>query len=82
MDDCGFKLEDAYTVTARCCGSCTLTDESDACIEYVDCSEEGILSLLVGMAPSRLTVYDLSGGSSGLAETIARVFSGRVRIYR
>ncbi len=63
-------------------GSCTLTDESDACIEYVDCSEEGILSLLVGMAPSRLTVYDLSGGSSGLAETIARVFSGRVRIYR
>ena len=30
MDDCGFKLEDAYTVTARCCGSCTLTDEDAA----------------------------------------------------
>ena len=63
-------------------GSCTLTDDSDACIEYVDCSEDGILSLLVGMSPSRLTVYDLSGGSSRLPETIARVFAGRVRIYR
>ena len=27
MDDCGFKLEDAYTVTARCCGDCAVTEE-------------------------------------------------------
>ena len=30
MDDCGFKLEDAYTVTARCCGGCSLTEEDAA----------------------------------------------------
>ena len=64
-------------------GSLTLTDESDACIEYVDCSEDGILSLLIGMSPKSLTVYDISGGSGRrLTEAIARVFAGRVRIYR
>lgn len=64
-------------------GSCTLTDDSDARIEYVDCSEDGIVGLLVSMAPSRLIVYDLSGGNGRrLADAIAHVFSGRVRIYR
>lgn len=64
-------------------GSCTLSDESDARIEYIDCSEDGIVSLLVSMAPAQLVVYDLSGGTAGrLTEAIARVFSGRVRIYR
>lgn len=64
-------------------GSLTLTDESDACIEYVDCSEDGIISLLIGMSPKSLTVYDISGGSGRrLTEAIARVFAGRVRIYR
>ena len=64
-------------------GSCTLTDDSDARIEYVDCSEDGIVGLLVSMAPERLIVYDLSCGTGkGLADAIARVFSGRVRIYR
>lgn len=64
-------------------GSCTLTDDSDARIEYVDCSEDGIVGLLVSMAPSRLIVYDLSGGQGKkLADAIAKVFSGRVRVYR
>ncbi len=64
-------------------GSCTLTDDSDACIEYVDCSEDGIVSMLVGMAPARLTIYDLSGGSGkGLTEALRRVFAGRVKVYR
>lgn len=63
-------------------GSCTLTDDTDACIEYVDCSENGILQMLIGMSPARLTVYDLSGGTSGLPESLARVFAGRIRIYR
>ena len=64
-------------------GSCTLTDDSDARIEYLDCSEDGVLSLLVGMAPARLTVYDLSGGAADrLTGALRRVFAGRVRIYR
>ncbi len=64
-------------------GSCTLTDDSDACIEYVDCSEDGIVSMLVGMAPARLTVYDLSGGSGRrLTDALRRVFAGRVKVYR
>ena len=64
-------------------GSCTLTDDSDGRIEYVDCSEDGIVGLLVSMAPERLVVYDLSCGTGRqLADAIARVFSGRVRVYR
>lgn len=63
-------------------GSCTLTDDTDACIEYVDCSEDGILRLLISMAPSRLTVYDLSCGTSGLPNALMHVFAGRIRIYR
>lgn len=63
-------------------GSCTLTDDSDVRIEYVDCSEEGIVRLLMSMAPERLTVYDLSGGRSHLAETLTHVFAGRVRVFR
>lgn len=64
-------------------GSCTLTDDSDSRIEYIDCSEDGIVSLLVSMAPAKLIVYDLSGGNGKkLADAIAKVFSGRVRVYR
>lgn len=63
-------------------GSCTLTDDTDACIEYVDCSEDGILRLLISMAPARLTVYDLSGGASGLPDALMQVFAGRIRVYR
>ena len=63
-------------------GSCTLTDDSDVRIEYVDCTDEGIVHLLMNMAPERLTVYDLSGGRSRLAETLTHVFAGRVRVFR
>jgi len=64
-------------------GSCTLTDDSLVRIEYVDCSPDGIVSLLVNMAPQRLVVYDLSGKRENrLTETLAHVFSGRVKIYR
>jgi hypothetical protein len=64
-------------------GSCTFSDDSDAVIEYVDCSEDGILSMLVSMAPARLTVYDLSDGrAKSLADSIVEAFAGRVRIYR
>ncbi len=64
-------------------GSCTLSDESDAMIEYVDGSEDGILNLLVHMAPACLTVYDLSDGRcKTLADAIEKAFAGRVRVYR
>ncbi len=64
-------------------GSCTLTDDSDARIEYMDCSDEGIVSLLIGMSPTFLTVYDLSGGAGkSLTEAIRSVFAGRVRVFR
>lgn len=64
-------------------GTCTLTDERLVRIEYVDCSVEGIVTLLVNMAPRRLVVYDLTGGhGEQLTEAISRVFSGRVKIYK
>lgn len=64
-------------------GSCTLTDDSDARIEYMDCSDDGIVSLLIGMAPTFLTVYDLSGGAGkSLTDAIRSVFAGRVRVFR
>lgn len=64
-------------------GSCTFSDDSDAMIEYVDGSDDGILSLLVSMAPAYLTVYDLSDGKAKtLADAIVEAFAGRVRVYR
>lgn len=64
-------------------GSCTLTDDTLVRIEYVDCSIEGIVSLLVNMAPKQLVVYDLTGGQgAGLTEAIQKVFCGRVKIYK
>ncbi len=63
--------------------SCTLTDAMGGCIEYADCSEESIVSLIVGMAPTFLTVYDLSGGRCRtLIDLLKGVFPGRMRLYR
>lgn len=64
-------------------GSCTLTDENALRIEYVDGSEDGLLSLLVSMAPEELILYDLSGKKGRkLTETLACIFSGRIKIFR
>ena len=64
-------------------GTITLSDDSDVRIEYVDCAPDGILNLLVNMAPMRLTVYDLSGQEKNrLTEAIVRVFGDRVKLYR
>ncbi len=64
-------------------GSCTLTDDSDARIDYENCTSEGVISMLVGLAPERITVYDLSGGTGdALLELVSRVFCGRVRLFR
>lgn len=64
-------------------GSCTLTDDRDSRIDYDRCTGDGVMSVLVGLSPERITVYDLSGGvSAGLAETLVRVFEDRVRVYK
>ena len=64
-------------------GSCTFTDDNDVRIDYEQCSEEGIMSVLVGLSPDRITVYDLSGGRSAeLYDNLIRVFDDRVRFLR
>lgn len=63
-------------------GSCTMTDDQDSRIDYARCTGDGVMSVLVGLAPERITVYDLSGGmAQDLAEALKRVFEDRVRIY-
>lgn len=64
-------------------GSCTLTDDQDSRIDYDRCTGDGVMSVLVGLSPERITVYDLSGGAStSLAETLVRVFEDRVRVFK
>ena len=46
MDDCGFKLEDAYTVTARCCGSCAVNDEDAELLRPLQPRTANLISLL------------------------------------
>ena len=73
----------ALSVCIHADGTITLRDENDVRIEYVDCAPEGILNLLVNMAPMKLTVYDLSGKEKNrLTEAIVRVFGDRVKLYR
>ncbi len=63
-------------------GLCSLSDGAELRMEYVDETGEGILSLLVGMAPARLIVYDLSGGTRReLVRALTEIFSGRVCLY-
>ena len=63
-------------------GLCSLSDGAELRVEYVDETGEGILSLLVGLAPARLIVYDLSGGARReLVRTLTEIFSGRVCLY-
>ena len=55
-------------------GGCTLTDDRDARINYANCAEDGIISVLVSLAPEHITVYDLSGGkSTTLTDVLLRV---------
>jgi hypothetical protein len=64
-------------------GTITLSDDGDVRIEYVDCTPDGILQLLVNMSPLKLTVYDLSGDEKNrLTEAIMAVFGNRVKLYR
>lgn len=63
-------------------GLCSLSDEGELRMEYVDETGEGIISLLVGLAPARLVVYDLSGGArQQLVKALTEIFSGRICLY-
>ena len=73
----------AISVCIHADGTITLSDDNDVHIEYVDCAPDGILNLLVNMAPGKLVVYDLSGNEKNrLTEAILRVFGDRVKLYR
>lgn len=64
-------------------GSCTLTDESDSRIDCSKCTFDGIVSVLVGLAPEHITVYDMSAGENrGMAELLVRVFEDKVRFLK
>lgn len=64
-------------------GSCTFTDDNEVRIDYEKCTDDGIMSVLVGLAPKRITVYDLSGGKSrDIAQNLIRVFDGRVKFFK
>ena len=73
----------ALSICIHADGTITLSDDNDVHIEYVDCAPDGILNLLVNMAPGKLWVYDLSGQEKNrLTEAILRVFGDRVKLYR
>ena len=62
--------------------SCTFTDDRDIRIDYERCTGDGIMSVLAGLSPERITVYDLSGGSCArLYQDLKRVFEGRVHFF-
>ncbi|MDL2218312.1 putative sporulation protein YtxC [Christensenellaceae bacterium OttesenSCG-928-M15] len=64
-------------------GSCTLTDDSDARIDYEVCDPDRLVSVLVDLAPEKLTVYDLGDeNSQALLEMLRRVFPERVKFVR
>ena len=62
-------------------GSCTLSDDEQLHIDYADGSPDGIVSLLVSMAPRRLVIVDRSDGAQArLCDALKAVFSDRVEI--
>lgn len=63
-------------------GSCTLSDDMESNIDYAFTSD-GVVGVLVNLAPEKITVYDLSDGrNSLLSEALMRVFEDRIRFYR
>ena len=64
-------------------GSCTLMDDDRLMIEYADSSPDGLVTLLVNMAPQRLVIYDESGGAQErLCNALKEVFSDRIEVKR
>lgn len=64
-------------------GSCTLTGAGGARINCENTGREGLISILLGLAPESIIVYDLSCGRAALlCEVVSRVFRERVRLFR
>ena len=64
-------------------GSCTLTGAGGARINCDNTGREGLISILLGLAPEEIIVYDLScGRGTLLCEVVSRVFRERVRLFR
>jgi len=67
-------------------GSCTLTDDLDSRIRFEDPESGSLLNALLGLSPTRITIYDLSGGDGELGESLARsllcVFPDRVHYFK
>ncbi len=64
-------------------GSCTLSGAGGARIDCQSEGKEGVVSILLGLAPESILIYDLSCGRGGLLlEVVARVFRERVRLFR
>ncbi len=76
------RMENIYIVLHPD-GGCTLTDDYDARIHYTSGSEDGIISILISLAPAHITVYDLSGGRSAtLAQVLLRIFEDKVKYFK
>lgn len=64
-------------------GGCTITDAGAGRLDYPPCKRESLLSLLIGLAPSGISVYALSGQEDeALLEALGRVFAGKIRFFR
>ncbi|MDO4567849.1 MAG: sporulation protein YtxC [Clostridia bacterium] len=62
--------------------SCTITDDKDTRIDCEACGDDGIMNLIVCLAPEHVVVYDLTGEcDSALSEMLKRIFRGRISYY-
>ena len=60
-------------------GSCTVTDGDKLRIDCAPNSNEGVLSMLTGMAPSHITLFDFSNGACDkLCRAICLLFGTHV----
>lgn len=63
-------------------GSCTLTDSGDVRIDCAPGSNDGVVSMLVGMSPERIVIYDLSyDACDELIDAIRKIFGAKVSFY-
>lgn len=63
-------------------GGCSITDGA-ARVDYAPGSAERVISVLIGLSPERLTVYDLTAaGKAPITDMLRRIFAERVRIIR
>lgn len=64
-------------------GSCTLSCTDGARIKSENTAREGLISILLGLAPESIIIYDLSCGRGALVcEAVSRVFCEKVRLFR